>query len=239
VIGGSDLGRTPERLGFAPPVGEGLGLRQHADRRQGDRRSQTRGAPDRRRGDRRLRVQLHTLLFAVATTLFAPHPARTPLQPHVAASTDQARTAPHVTVSMDFRLPPHLAYESLIREAAAVYHLDPALIRAVMRMESAFDPFALSRVGAEGLMQLMPALAVEMGVLDSFDPRDNIMGGVRYLRELLDRHDGNVKLALASYNAGPGAVDRYRGVPPFRETQRYVKAITGLIARDHAHSRSD
>lgn len=219
-------------------AGSRLGLRQHADRRHAERRAHTRGASDRRRGDRR-RQRLRTLLLAVATTVFAPHFARTALKPLVAVSIDQARTAPRVTVSTGFRLPPHLAYERFIQEAAAIYRLDPALIRAVMRMESAFDPLAVSRVGAQGLMQLMPALAAEMGVLDSFDPRDNIMGGVRYLSELLDRHHGDVKLALASYNAGPGAVDRHRGIPPFRETQRYVKAITALIAHAHADAGSD
>lgn len=135
----------------------------------------------------------------------------------------------------EFRpVPPKQAYEHLIKEAATTYDLDPALIRAVMQAESAFNPFVVSRVGAQGLMQLMPALAAEMGVREAFEPRDNIMGGARYLRELLDRHRGNIKLALASYNAGPTAVARFKGVPPFRETQRYVKKITGLIARDHA-----
>jgi len=218
--------------------GRGLGLRQHAeDRRRGERRGHARGAADRRRGDRRRRG-LRTLLLAVAATVSAPHHARTPLKPRAAVAPEATTTA-RVTVSMDFNLPPHLAYESLIQEAAAAYRLDPAMIRAVMRMESAFNPLAVSRVGAEGLMQLMPALALEMGVVDSFDPRDNIMGGVRYLSELLDRHDGNVTLALASYNAGPGNVDRYGGVPPFRETRHYVKAVTGLIARAHAESDSD
>jgi soluble lytic murein transglycosylase-like protein len=87
-------------------------------------------------------------------------------------------------------------------------------------------------------MQLMPALAADMGVRDSFDPRENIMGGARYLRSLLDRHRGNVRLALASYNAGPTAVARYGNVPPFRETQRYVKQITGLIKRDHSEGNN-
>jgi soluble lytic murein transglycosylase-like protein len=121
------------------------------------------------------------------------------------------------------------AYEHYIQEAARRYALDPALIRAVMRTESAFDAGAVSPVGAMGLMQLMPALAEEMGVTDPFDPRDNIMGGARYLRQLLDAHRGNIRLTLASYNAGPGNVRRYRGVPPFEETRNYVRKITELL----------
>jgi soluble lytic murein transglycosylase-like protein len=214
---------------MAPTARTILQLRHDAaDRREGDRRAASRMVPDRRRGDRR-RSRFRTLLLAAATTLFAPY--------HAMAPTPR----PRVSVSMnDFRaVPAHQAYESFIQEAAIAYKLDAALIRAVMQTESAFNPFAVSRAGAQGLMQLMPALAAEMGVRDSFDPRENIMGGVRYLRELLDRHRGNVTLAVASYNAGPGAVDRYHAVPPFRETRRYVHAITGLIAHDHAESGSD
>jgi soluble lytic murein transglycosylase-like protein len=125
---------------------------------------------------------------------------------------------------------PEKAYDSLIEEAAATYGLDADLIRAVMRTESAFNPFVVSPVGAQGLMQLMPDLAEEMGVTDPFDPRQNIMAGARYLRQLLDMHHGNVPLTLASYNAGPGNVARYKAVPPFPETRRYVKTITGLMA---------
>ena len=138
---------------------------------------------------------------------------------------------PSVSVEMGNFVPirPEDAYEELIKEAADVHKLDPALIRAVMRTESAFNPAAVSPVGAMGLMQLMPALAEEMGVADPFDPRDNIMGGAKYLRQLLDAHEGNIKLTLASYNAGPGNVKRYRGVPPFKETRNYVRKITELL----------
>ena len=138
---------------------------------------------------------------------------------------------PSISVEMGNFVPirPEDAYEELIKEAADVHKLDPALIRAVMRTESAFNPAAVSPVGAMGLMQLMPALAEEMGVADPFDPRDNIMGGAKYLRQLLDAHEGNIKLTLASYNAGPGNVKRYRGVPPFEETRNYVRKITELL----------
>ena len=144
---------------------------------------------------------------------------------------------PQVDVETEFEfVKPSEAYEEIIQEAAAEYELDPNLIRAVMQTESAFHPFAVSRAGAEGLMQLMPALADEMGVSDSFDPRDNIMGGARYLKRLLDYHNGNLDLALASYNAGPGNVQRYGGIPPFRETRKYVKTIKALYAKSKRRS---
>ena len=146
----------------------------------------------------------------------------------------KSKTSPlqaNVSVSMnDFRaLQPERAYDDIIADAAAQYDLDPALIRAVMRAESAFNPMVVSPAGAQGLMQLMPALAEEMGVVDPFDPRQNIMGGARYLRWLLDHNRGNIPLTLAGYNAGPTIVAKYRKVPPFRETQNYVKKITGFI----------
>jgi soluble lytic murein transglycosylase-like protein len=88
----------------------------------------------------------------------------------------------------------------------------------------------VSPAGAQGLMQIMPALATKLGVSDPFDPRQNIMAGARYLRQLLDANRGNLRLTLASYNAGPGNVEKYKGVPPFRETREYVKRITGYLA---------
>ena len=127
-------------------------------------------------------------------------------------------------------VPPERAYDRLIREASEAHGVDAALIRAVMRTESSFDPFVVSAAGAQGLMQLMPTLAEEMGVTNVFDPRQNIMGGAKYLRQLLDATGGNVPLALASYNAGPGTVARYKGIPPFKETREYVKKITALLA---------
>ena len=127
-------------------------------------------------------------------------------------------------------VPPERAYDRLIREASEAHGVDAALIRAVMRTESSFDPFVVSPAGAQGLMQLMPTLAEEMGVTNAFDPRQNIMGGAKYLRQLLDATGGNVPLALASYNAGPGTVARYKGIPPFKETRDYVKKITALLA---------
>ncbi|MFK7854138.1 MAG: lytic transglycosylase domain-containing protein [Granulosicoccus sp.] len=117
--------------------------------------------------------------------------------------------------------------DSIISIAAKKFALDAALIKAVARAESCFDPLAVSRVGAKGLMQLMPPTARELGVSNIFDIRENVMGGARYLAEMLDRYSNNTNLALAAYNAGPGNVDRYDGVPPFAETTRYIEQVKG------------
>ncbi len=122
-------------------------------------------------------------------------------------------------------------YAAEIEEIARAHGVSPGLITAVMRTESGFDPAAVSPKGAGGLMQLMPGTAAALGVVDRFNPRENIRGGVRHLRYLLDRYQGNVVLALAAYNAGEGAVDTYRGIPPYPETQQYVRRVlrqTGL-----------
>jgi soluble lytic murein transglycosylase-like protein len=123
------------------------------------------------------------------------------------------------------------AYRDEIRAAASKFGVDEAIVRAIIHAESAFNPNALSRVGAQGLMQLMPATARRFGVGNAFDAAQNIHGGVQYLAWLLKRFNGNLTLAAAGYNAGEGAVDKYKGVPPYSETQRYVQRVSLLAQR--------
>jgi soluble lytic murein transglycosylase-like protein len=123
------------------------------------------------------------------------------------------------------------AYQAEIAAAARQHGVDEAVVRAIIHAESAFNPNALSRVGAQGLMQLMPATARRFGVGNAFDASQNIAGGVQYLAWLLKRFKGDVALAAAGYNAGEGAVDKYRGVPPYAETQRYVQRVAILAER--------
>jgi soluble lytic murein transglycosylase-like protein len=121
----------------------------------------------------------------------------------------------------------HSRFDELIEQYAREHGLSADLVRAVIQAESGFNPRAVSPKGAMGLMQLMPATARELGVRNPFQPEENIRGGTQYLAQLLARYNQNVHLALAAYNAGPASVERYGAVPPYRETQNYVKKITG------------
>lgn len=116
-------------------------------------------------------------------------------------------------------------FHHIIRQAAALYQVDPALIKAIILAESGYNPRAISRSGARGLMQLMPRTARALGVRDSFNPEHNIDGGVRYFKQLLNRFNQDVKLALAAYNAGSRKVLKYNGIPPYRATQLYIKKV--------------
>jgi hypothetical protein len=129
-------------------------------------------------------------------------------------------------------------YPELINAAAKKYGLDPQLLAAVAAAESNFDPRAVSRKNAQGVMQLLPETSARLAVRNPFDPAQNIDAGARYLKELLDRFRGNVKLALAAYNAGPERVEQYGGIPPYRETQNYVAKITQGVALKSAAQTS-
>jgi soluble lytic murein transglycosylase-like protein len=229
------------QLGLSRTTHRGLGLRHdEEERRHEERRAHPRATRDRRRAERR-RARLRSLIFT-GLALALPHQLKQrPLS--LLSSSHLSGPGPRVSTSIDSIVPisPSKAYETIIQEAAALYRVDPALIRSVMHAESGFDPSAVSRAGAMGLMQLMPEVAEALGVEHPFDPRENIMAGARLLRELLDLYRGNLRLAIASYNAGPAAIANYGGVvPPFRETQGYVKKVTGLIAdARHAGNNDD
>jgi soluble lytic murein transglycosylase-like protein len=148
--------------------------------------------------------------FAARYEVFSEHPI------------EPAYLGPDPWASDDRRFEPGL--EALIRRTARRYRMAPHLVKAVVAAESNFDTLAVSHKGAQGLMQLMPATAKEMGVQSPFRPSENIQGGVRYLKTLLDRDD-DLRVALAAYNAGPVAVDRFGGIPPYPETETYVKRV--------------
>ncbi|MGB0721131.1 MAG: lytic transglycosylase domain-containing protein [Gammaproteobacteria bacterium] len=130
---------------------------------------------------------------------------------------------------------PATPYDGLIRQHAKRSGMEADLVKAVVAVESNFDPRAVSRAGAMGLMQLMPATVHRWGIDDPFDPEQNISAGVRHLAWLLDQFSGDRTLALAAYNAGENAVIRYRGVPPYKETQNYVRDVLALVKRARAN----
>ncbi len=134
------------------------------------------------------------------------------------------RSRPAMTIDRD-------GVEALVREAAEGHRVDPALVRAVIETESNWNPGAMSRKGAVGLMQLIPTTAQRFGANDAFNPKQNVDAGVRYLKMLLERYNGNLDLALAAYNAGEGAVDRAHGVPSYRETRNYVQKVQDAYYR--------
>lgn len=157
-----------------------------------------------------------TLLLAISIVSLASCATITPT---ASSATAQSQATRSDSLQVPARFVP------IIREASEAYRIDPALIATVVYKESRFDPNAVSSRGAQGLMQLMPRTAKYLGVSDPFDPRQNILGGTRYLREMLDEFDGDVDVALAAYNAGPQAVKRAGLVPPTAEADEYVRFI--------------
>jgi soluble lytic murein transglycosylase-like protein len=160
---------------------------------------------------------------AATSATAMPHRAAQPtLPPAIPATADEFATAPPVPTSEESGDP----MDRMVQEAAARHKVDPALVKAVISTESGWNPRAVSRKGAVGLMQLIPETAERYGVGNLFDPAQNVEGGTTYLKWLLDRYNGDLPKTLAAYNAGEHAVDLYRGVPLYPETQRYVQKVT-------------
>ncbi len=148
-----------------------------------------------------------------------------PKEPQHSSPVSDSRTSPEAPLPQESASPD---YYDAIYNACARHGVDPALVHAIVKVESDFNPYALSRKGAMGLMQLMPQTAIDMNVRNIFNPHENVDGGVRYLRYLIDLYDGNLTLALAAYNAGESAIRKWGTVPPFPETQNYVQRVLTL-----------
>jgi soluble lytic murein transglycosylase-like protein len=166
--------------------------------------------------------QIQTMIGTIAGT--PPPPATPAARPSSFAQTLATAQTPSAATGTDDGSTP---FGAEIDAAATRYGIDPGLLRGLVRQESGFDPRAHSPAGAMGLTQLMPATAASLGVTDPYDPVQALDGGAKYLRQQLDRFGGDPAKALAAYNAGPGAVTRYGGVPPYAETQNYVRNILG------------
>jgi hypothetical protein len=225
---------------------------QPSDRRQGDRRSGkdrrtgARAGPGRRHGDRRhagfAAASAVAVAMAFASVPDADAQIYTRKNEHgvIEATNVPAERGYQLTYpgkgtlihSAAWRLRPNYngEYDHHIAAAAATHNVSTQLVRAVIQVESDFDSLARSSKGAQGLMQLMPDTARQLGVSNAFDPRQNIFAGVRYLRILLDMFQGDVALATAAYNGGASNVQRYGGIPPFKETQNYVAKIQSLLS---------
>lgn len=217
--------------------------RRKGERRLRERRREDRGTGDRRRGDRRAGAASAALALAGALAGAGAADA----QVYTRRNERGVIEATNVPDARDFRLtypgkgtlihsrawklrPSYNgAFDRHISAAASMHGVEVSLVRAIIQVESDFDHLAISSKGAQGLMQLMPDTARRMGVTNAFDPRQNIFGGVRYLRLLLDMFRGDIALAAAAYNAGENAVIRYGGIPPYRETRNYVDKVQTLL----------
>jgi soluble lytic murein transglycosylase len=153
-------------------------------------------------------------------------------RPHADKRFKQIKLRDQRSATPRYHAPRSRVYDPLIGDAAANEGIPPALVKAVIAAESAFDSGAVSRKGAQGLMQLMPRTAKQMGVSNPLEPAQNVRGGTSYLRSMIDRY-GDLGRALAAYNAGPTAVDRYGGIPPFQETRDYVERVLSYYRRYH------
>src|SRR5215468_11998971 len=223
--------------------------------------------PSPRRASRkqRLRIMRATLVFSAAVTGLLGLSSKASAQITSVTASDGRRmfvnAEPPVLVKLTPPKPPASIYmpgeisflgqnrpavsidrdgaEKLVREAAERHHVDPALVRAVIETESNWNPSARSHKGAIGLMQLIPTTAQRYGARDLFNPEQNIDAGVRHLKMLLQRYNGNLDLALAAYNAGEGTVDRFGGVPPIRETRNYVQKVQNAYFRPGSGRMTD
>jgi soluble lytic murein transglycosylase-like protein len=221
-------------------------LERVAERRKRRRRSAERGGFERRHANRRAAAGV---ALAVAALTVGPRPA--PADVYSRINSKGVLEATNVPASpQDFKLTyrskgklvhsagfrmrasSNTEFDAHIDAAVALHGVSRDLVRAIIQVESAFDNLAVSSAGARGLMQLMPATACRFGVTDSFDARQNIFAGTRYLRILLDTYGGDVSLSAAAYNAGEGAVARYNGIPPFQETRNYVRKVNALLEGD-------
>jgi hypothetical protein len=218
--------------------------RRRAERRSGERRAEARGTDDRRRVERRRRAGAAGVVLAAAGLAAVPEAGA---QVYTRRNERGVIEATNVPDAGDFRLtypgkgtlihsrawklrPSYNgAFDRHINAAASLHGVEVALVRAIIQVESSFDHLAISSKGAQGLMQLMPDTARRMGVTNAFDPRQNIFGGVRYLRFLLDMFRGDIALTAAAYNAGENAVTRYGGIPPYKETRGYVEKVQTLL----------
>ena len=219
--------------------------RRQSDRRHGERREFGRSSSDRRRSDRRTSAaSVGAVMVAVGIVACA---GDAQAQVYTRRNEKGVMEATNVPDAPDFQLtypgkgtlihsrawrmrPSYNGeFNHHISAAASLHGVEVSLVRAIIQVESDFDNLAISSKGAQGLMQLMPDTARRMGVTNAFDPRQNIFGGVRYLRLLLDQFRGDVALTAAAYNAGPNAVLRYGGVPPYKETQGYVDKVQTLL----------